>query len=194
MFYFHLRVLFFNSFSLCICFLPAAIGFNVETVTYKNLKFQVWDLGGQTSIRLAHLSLIRGSSLCFGWPWPNRNHWFISPWRILCFWHYMSDRGTTISCSEAVFSLIFFFISICFLFVCPLSFLQQDPTGGAITQIPTPSSMWSTAATVTEWVSPSLSWWPCWRWEALPFEVDPQKWWTLKHMCGWCVWVSFTLD
>lgn len=31
-------------------FLPA-IGFNVETVTYKNLKFQVWDLGGQTSIR-----------------------------------------------------------------------------------------------------------------------------------------------
>lgn len=29
----------------------SAIGFNVETVTYKNLKFQVWDLGGQTSIR-----------------------------------------------------------------------------------------------------------------------------------------------
>eukprot|EP00049_Salpingoeca_infusionum_P024690 m.16686 g.16686 ORF g.16686 m.16686 type:complete len:181 (-) comp7176_c0_seq1:385-927(-) len=27
------------------------IGFNVETVTYQNLKFQVWDLGGQTSIR-----------------------------------------------------------------------------------------------------------------------------------------------
>lgn len=27
------------------------IGFNVETLTYKNLKFQVWDLGGQTSIR-----------------------------------------------------------------------------------------------------------------------------------------------
>jgi len=27
------------------------IGFNVEEVTYKNLKFQVWDLGGQTSIR-----------------------------------------------------------------------------------------------------------------------------------------------
>merc|ERR1712025_929563 len=27
------------------------IGFNVETVTYKNLKFQAWDLGGQTSIR-----------------------------------------------------------------------------------------------------------------------------------------------
>lgn len=29
----------------------AAIGFNVETVTYNNIKFQVWDLGGQTSIR-----------------------------------------------------------------------------------------------------------------------------------------------
>tara|TARA_B110001469_G_scaffold99593_1_gene96613 strand:+ start:1464 stop:2078 length:615 start_codon:yes stop_codon:yes gene_type:complete len=27
------------------------IGFNVETVTYKNIKMQVWDLGGQTSIR-----------------------------------------------------------------------------------------------------------------------------------------------
>jgi ADP-ribosylation factor-like protein 1 len=27
------------------------IGFNVETVTHKNVKFQVWDLGGQTSIR-----------------------------------------------------------------------------------------------------------------------------------------------
>ena len=31
------------------------IGFNVEQVTYKNLKFQVWDLGGQTSIRYVHL-------------------------------------------------------------------------------------------------------------------------------------------
>lgn len=27
------------------------LGFNVETVEYKNIKFQVWDLGGQTSIR-----------------------------------------------------------------------------------------------------------------------------------------------
>jgi len=27
------------------------IGFNVETVNYKNIKFQVWDLGGQSSIR-----------------------------------------------------------------------------------------------------------------------------------------------
>merc|ERR1712176_204873 len=26
-------------------------GFNVETLQYKNIKFQVWDLGGQTSIR-----------------------------------------------------------------------------------------------------------------------------------------------
>ena len=29
----------------------SAIGFNVETVDYKNMRFQVWDLGGQTSIR-----------------------------------------------------------------------------------------------------------------------------------------------
>ncbi|KAK2499025.1 hypothetical protein MC885_014054 [Smutsia gigantea] len=28
--------------------IPTA-GFNLETVTYKNLKFQAWDLGGQTS-------------------------------------------------------------------------------------------------------------------------------------------------
>ena len=28
-----------------------AVGFNVETVTYKNLKFQVWDLGGQQGLR-----------------------------------------------------------------------------------------------------------------------------------------------
>jgi ADP-ribosylation factor-like protein 1 len=27
------------------------IGFNVETVQYKGLRFQVWDLGGQTTIR-----------------------------------------------------------------------------------------------------------------------------------------------
>jgi len=27
------------------------VGFNVETLQYKNIKFQVWDLGGQTSIR-----------------------------------------------------------------------------------------------------------------------------------------------
>lgn len=27
------------------------IGFNVETLNYKNLKLNVWDLGGQTSIR-----------------------------------------------------------------------------------------------------------------------------------------------
>ena len=27
------------------------VGFNVETVNYKNLKFQVWVLGGQTGLR-----------------------------------------------------------------------------------------------------------------------------------------------
>ena len=29
----------------------SAIGFNVETVTYNNIKLQVWDLGGQNTIR-----------------------------------------------------------------------------------------------------------------------------------------------
>ncbi|XP_064988988.1 ADP-ribosylation factor 1-like isoform X1 [Musa acuminata AAA Group] len=32
------------------------IGFNVETVQYNNVKFQVWDLGGQTSIRYFSIS------------------------------------------------------------------------------------------------------------------------------------------
>ena len=27
-------------------FKQIAVGFNVETMNYKNLKFQVWDLGG----------------------------------------------------------------------------------------------------------------------------------------------------
>lgn len=27
------------------------VGFNLETLTYKNVQFQVWDLGGQTGIR-----------------------------------------------------------------------------------------------------------------------------------------------
>lgn len=35
-------ILIFNSF---IYFWIAAIGFNVETVQYNNIKFQVWDLG-----------------------------------------------------------------------------------------------------------------------------------------------------
>ncbi|KAI8976984.1 ADP-ribosylation factor-like protein [Pilobolus umbonatus] len=34
-----------------VVFTIPTIGFNLETVTYKNIKFQVWDLGGQTSIR-----------------------------------------------------------------------------------------------------------------------------------------------
>ena len=34
-------------------FLRAAVGFNVETVQFKNIRLQVWDLGGQTSIRYA---------------------------------------------------------------------------------------------------------------------------------------------
>lgn len=34
-----------------VCETIPTIGFNVETIQYKNVKFQVWDLGGQTSIR-----------------------------------------------------------------------------------------------------------------------------------------------
>ena len=33
---------------LLVCFV---IGFNVETVEYKNLKFTIWDVGGQPKLR-----------------------------------------------------------------------------------------------------------------------------------------------
>jgi GTPase SAR1 family protein len=33
------------------CLLVNTVGFNVETVTYKNVKFNVWDVGGQDKIR-----------------------------------------------------------------------------------------------------------------------------------------------
>lgn len=46
-----IRFVFSAFIVLTLVSLFTAIGFNVETVTYKNLKFQVWDLGGQTSIR-----------------------------------------------------------------------------------------------------------------------------------------------
>ncbi len=32
-------------------FFPPLVGFNVETVTYKNVRFNVWDVGGQDKIR-----------------------------------------------------------------------------------------------------------------------------------------------
>ena len=31
--------------------LPLSLGFNVETVEYKNISFTVWDVGGQDKIR-----------------------------------------------------------------------------------------------------------------------------------------------
>jgi ADP-ribosylation factor-like protein 1 len=36
---------------LLITIYNSAVGFNVETVTFNNLKLQVWDLGGQTGLR-----------------------------------------------------------------------------------------------------------------------------------------------
>lgn len=41
------------------------IGFNIETVKYKNLTFQVWDLGGQTSIRPYWRCYFPNTSSCF---------------------------------------------------------------------------------------------------------------------------------
>lgn len=31
--------------------MPDMVGFNVETVEYKNINFTVWDVGGQDKIR-----------------------------------------------------------------------------------------------------------------------------------------------
>jgi ADP-ribosylation factor protein 6 len=38
-------------FLVCLPTETTAVGFNVETVTYKNVKFNVWDVGGQDKIR-----------------------------------------------------------------------------------------------------------------------------------------------
>lgn len=39
------------------------VGFNVETVTYKNVKFNVWDVGGQDKIRPLWRHYFSGRSL-----------------------------------------------------------------------------------------------------------------------------------
>jgi ADP-ribosylation factor 6 len=42
---------FLQSHQFPIFYLAITVGFNVETVTYKNVKFNVWDVGGQDKIR-----------------------------------------------------------------------------------------------------------------------------------------------
>ena len=44
------RVL-FSVFPFMFILISTTVGFNVETVTYKNVKFNVWDVGGQDKIR-----------------------------------------------------------------------------------------------------------------------------------------------
>jgi len=48
-FYFQQYTFLISYFSLFTT--SIAIGFNVETINFNNIKLQVWDLGGQTSIR-----------------------------------------------------------------------------------------------------------------------------------------------
>jgi hypothetical protein len=47
------------------------VGFNVETVTYKNTKFNVWDVGGQDKIRPLWRHYFSGSSNTVScvWKW-----------------------------------------------------------------------------------------------------------------------------
>lgn len=40
------------------------VGFNVETVTYKNVKFNVWDVGGQDKIRPLWRHYFSGKPCC----------------------------------------------------------------------------------------------------------------------------------
>lgn len=42
---------FFIFHSNCLIFFFCILGFNVETVEYKNISFTVWDVGGQDKIR-----------------------------------------------------------------------------------------------------------------------------------------------
>jgi ADP-ribosylation factor 6 len=41
------------------------VGFNVETVTYKNVKFNVWDVGGQDKIRPLWRHYFSGKWACW---------------------------------------------------------------------------------------------------------------------------------
>ncbi len=57
------------------------VGFNVETVTYKNVKFNVWDVGGQDKIRPLWRHYYSGSSPCpqaHQTP-PSRTTWVAKP-------------------------------------------------------------------------------------------------------------------
>ena len=44
------------------------VGFNVETVTYKNVKFNVWDVGGQDKIRPLWRHYFSGKAAAFSAP------------------------------------------------------------------------------------------------------------------------------
>lgn len=46
------------------------VGFNVETVTYKNVKFNVWDVGGQDKIRPLWRHYFQNTQVCGTAPLP----------------------------------------------------------------------------------------------------------------------------
>jgi hypothetical protein len=54
-----------------LCSLSIAIGFNVETVTYKNINFQVWDLGGEFHYHYRPPSILLD---CASYPLHSRLH------------------------------------------------------------------------------------------------------------------------
>src|SRR6201994_712814 len=58
------------------------VGFNVETVTYKNVKFNVWDVGGQDKIRPLWRHYFSGT---FYWPRCARFTWGLATFDLLRF-------------------------------------------------------------------------------------------------------------
>ena len=82
------------------------IGFNVETVEYKNISFTVWDVGGQDKIR------------------PLWRHYFLNTQVCVCVYtcvvcNYLVPRGpsslshwfTTLNCKESSFGSNYVFLS-----------------------------------------------------------------------------------
>lgn len=140
-------------------------------------------VSGRWSLQI--VSVLRGCSFCLSWLRITRNTTMVCQilvnWcRILHFSLHIQESSNLVASQQAALRSCFLYFSIihvsglkvnlisllCVLFHLKISSLT-DPTGGAITQIPMRSSTSSTAATVTEWASPSLNWWPCWRWGSL---------------------------
>lgn len=78
------------------------IGFNMEVVEYKNLKFQVWDLGGQNSIR-------------YGFPLSFRQYWemYFPNTHAIIYVVDSTDKQRFNKAAEELNKVVEVFISLC---------------------------------------------------------------------------------